>query len=129
MIHKLYELFGEIFENAQYIEWNVALIVSKSHNMTADSLFDKMQEMTMGQIVGYAKNVEFFDDGDISELKYILDKRNYLAHQFFKQNDIVKHSNNVKFLENKIRELQNILTRFQNYNSALSDFYRTNFRK
>ena len=129
MIHKLYELFGEIFENAQYIEWNVALIVSKSHNMTADSLFDKMQEMTMGQIVGYAKNVEFFDDGDISELKYILDKRNYLAHQFFKQNDIVKHSNNVKFLENKIRELQNILTRFQNYNNALSDFYRTNFRK
>lgn len=129
MIHKLYELFGEIFENAQYIEWNVALIVSKSHNMTADSLFDKMQEMTMGQIVGYAKNVEFFDDGDISELEYILDKRNYLAHQFFKQNDIVKHRNNWKFIENKIRELQNILTRFQNYNSALSDFYRTNFRK
>ena len=129
MIHKLYELFGEIFENAQYIEWNVALIVSKSHNMTADSLFDKMQEMTMGQIVGYAKNVEFFDDGDISELEYVLDKRNYLAHQFFKQNDIVKHRNNWKFIENKIRELQNILTRFQNYNSALSDFYRTNFRK
>ena len=129
MINKLYELFGEIFENAQYIEWNVALIVSKSHNMTAVDLFEKMQDMTMGQIVGYAKNVEFFGDGDISELEYILDKRNYLAHQFFKQNDIVKHSNNVKFLENKIRELQNILTRFQNYNSALSDFYRKNFRK
>lgn len=129
MINELYELFGEIFENAQYIEWNVALIVSKSHNMIAADLFEKMQDMTMGQIVGYAKNVEFFGDGDISELAYILDKRNYLAHQFFKQNDIVKHSNNVKFLENKIRELQNILTRFQNYNSALSDFYRTNFRK
>lgn len=129
MINELYELFGEIFENAQYIEWNVALIVSKSHNMIAADLFEKMQDMTMGQIVGYAKNVEFFGDGDISELAYILDKRNYLAHQFFKQNDIVKHSNNVKFLENKIRELQNILTRFQNYNSALLDFYRTNFRK
>ena len=127
MINELYELFGEIFENAQYIEWNVALIVSKSHNMTADSLFDKMQEMTMGQIVGYAKNVEFFDDSDISELEYILDKRNYLAHQFFKQNDIVKHRNNRKFIENKIRELQNILTRFQNYNDALSNFYRNNF--
>ncbi len=129
MINELYELFGEIFENAQYIEWNVALIVSKSHNMTAADLFEKMQDMTMGQIVSYAKNVEFFGDGDISELEYILDKRNYLAHQFFKQNDIVKHNNNVKFLENKIRELRNILTRFQNYNSALSDFYRENFRK
>lgn len=129
MINELYELFGKIFENAQYIEWNVALIVSKSHNMTAADLFEKMQDMTMGQIVSYAKNVEFFDDGDISELEYILGKRNYLAHQFFKQNDIVKHNNNVKFLENKIRELRNILTRFQNYNSALSDFYRENFRK
>lgn len=128
MISELYKLVGEIFENAQYIEWNVALIVSKSQNMNADDLFEKMQDMTMGQIVGYAKNVEFFGD-DISELKYILDKRNYLAHQFFKQNDIVKHSNNVKFLENKIRELRNILTRFQNYNDALSNFYRTNFRK
>lgn len=128
MINELYELFGKIFENAQYIEWNVALIVSKSHNMTAADLFEKMQDMTMGQIVSYAKNVEFFDDGDISELEYILDKRNYLAHQFFKQNDIVKHNNNVKFLENKIRELRNILTRFQNYNSELSDFYRENFR-
>lgn len=129
MINELYELFGEIFENAQYIEWNVALIVSKSHNMTAADLFEKMQDMTMGQIVSYAKNVEFFGDGDISELEYILDKRNYLAHQFFKQNDIVKHNNNVKFLENKIRELRNILTRFQNYNRALPDFYRENFRK
>lgn len=129
MINELYELFGEIFENAQYIEWNVALIISKSHNMTAADLFEKMQDMTMGQIVSYAKNVEFFGDGDISELEYILDKRNYLAHQFFKQNDIVKHNNNVKFLENKIRELRNILTRFQNYNSELSDFYRENFRK
>ena len=129
MINELYNLFGEIFENAQYIDWNVALIVSKSHNMTAADLFEKMQDMTMGQIVSYAKNVEFFGDSDISELEYILDKRNYLAHQFFKQNDIVKHNNNVKFLENKIRELRNILTRFQNYNSALSDFYRENFRK
>lgn len=128
MINKLYELFGEIFENAQYIEWNVALIVSKSHNMTAADLFNKMQDMTMGQIIGYARNVEFFSDNDIEELEYILDKRNYLAHQFFKQNDIVKHNSNEKFLDNKIRELRNILTRFQNYNNALSNFYRKNFR-
>lgn len=129
MINTIYNLFGEIFENAQYIEWNVALIVSKSQNLNADDLFERMQDMTMGQIVGYARNIEFFSDDDISELEYILDKRNYLAHQFFKQNDIVKHSSNAKFLENKIRELRNILTRFQNYNDALSNFYRTNFRK
>lgn len=25
MINKLYSLFGEIFENAQYIEWNILI--------------------------------------------------------------------------------------------------------
>lgn len=129
MINELYNLFGKIFENVQYIEWNVALIVSKSHNMTADDLFEKMQTMTMGQIIRYARNAKLFNDDDIIELEYILDKRNYLAHQFFKQNDIVKHNNNVDFLENKIRELRNILTRFQNYNDELSNFYRLNFKK
>lgn len=86
-----------------------------------------MQEMTMGQIIGYARNVKFFSDDDISELEYILEKRNYLAHQFFKQNDIVKHSDNEKFLVNKVGELNNILIRFQNYNKRLSVFYRNNF--
>lgn len=128
MINELYLLFGEIFENAQYIEWNLALIISKSQNIEATNLFEQMQDMTMGQVVGYARNVEFFSDNDIEELEYILDKRNYLAHQFFKQNDIVKHNSNEKFLDNKIRELRNILTRFQNYNNALSNFYRKNFR-
>ena len=123
----MYELFGEIFENAQYIEWNVALIVSNVYNTAAACLFEKMQEMTMGQIIGYARNVEFFSDDDISELEYILEKRNYLAHQFFKQNDIVKHSDNEKFLDNKVGELNNILIRFQNYNKRLSGFYRNNF--
>ena len=127
MKNYLYELFGEIFENAQYIEWNVALIVSKAYNTTAACLFEKMQEMTMGQIIGYARNVKFFSDDDISELEYILEKRNYLAHQFFKQNDIVKHSDNEKFLVNKVGELNNILIRFQNYNKRLSVLYRNNF--
>ena len=45
MINEIYKLFGEIFENAQYIEWNIALIVSKSHEMTAADLFEKMQDM------------------------------------------------------------------------------------
>lgn len=128
MINDLYNLIGEIFENAQYIEWNIALIVSKSQNINASNLFVKMQELTMGQIINYAKKVEFFEDDDLDELEYILEKRNYLAHQFFKQNDIIKHSRNEKFLDNKIRELSNILTRFKDYNNALSNFYETNFK-
>lgn len=127
MINELYNLFGEIFETAQYIEWNLALLICKSQNTNADNMFNDMQDMTMGQIIGHARKVDFFSDDDISELEYILEKRNYLAHQFFKQNDIVKHSDNEKFLDNKVGELNNILIRFQNYNKRLSVFYRNNF--
>lgn len=119
MIDELYSLFGQIFEVAQYIEWNIALIVSNSHNIDATNLFEKMQDMTMGQIKGYATKVDYFKDNDIDELEYILDKRNYLAHQFFKINDIVKHNDNKAFLKNKIRELSNILKRFQDFNKIL----------
>lgn len=127
MINELYNLFGEIFETAQYIEWNLALLICKSQNTNADNMFNDMQDMTMGQIIGHARKVDFFSDDDISELEYILEKRNYLAHQFFKQNDIVKHSDNEKFLVNKVGELNNILIHFQNYNKRLSVFYRNNF--
>lgn len=120
MINELYNLFGEIFETAQYIEWNLALLICKSQNTNADNMFNDMQDMTMGQVIGCAKNAKLFNESAICELEYILDKRNYLAHQFFKKNDIVKHNNNYTFLENKVRELQNILTRFQNFNSILS---------
>lgn len=51
-----------------------------------------MQDMTMGQIIGYAKDARLFNEDAICELEYILDKRNYLAHQFFKKNDIVKYN-------------------------------------
>ena len=127
MINELYNLFGEIFETAQYIEWNLALLICKSQNTNADNMFNDMQDMTMGQIIGYAKDARLFNEDAICELEYILDKRNYLAHQFFKQNDIVKHSDNEKFLGNKVGELNNILIRFQNYNKRLSVFYRNNF--
>lgn len=101
MINELYGLFGEIFEIAQYIEWNIALISSKSQFNKAKNIFEDMQEMTMGQIVNIAREVEYFENEDIEELEYILNKRNYLAHQFFKQNDIVKHKENYKFIDNK----------------------------
>ena len=125
MINNLYQLCGEIFEAAQYIEWNIALIVSHSRNSDAANMFEDMQNMTMGQIIGCAKKTEYFEDSDLKELEYILSKRNYLAHQFFKKNDIVKHNSNVPFLENKVGELQNILLRFQNFNNELSEFDKT----
>ncbi len=127
MVNELYGLFGKIFEVAQYIEWNIALISSKSQHNKAKNMFENMQEMTMGQIVNIARGVEYFENEDIEELEYILNKRNYLAHQFFKQNDIVKHKENSKFIDNKIRELNNILNRFEKFNNYMSRFYRNNF--
>ena len=121
----LYQLFGNIFETVQYIEWNIAVITCKYKNDNVEKLFDNMQNMTLGQIVKIAESINWFNDTDIEELKYILEKRNYLAHQFFKKNDIVKHSSNHAFINNKIGELENILNRFKCFNSVLVDFIKT----
>lgn len=123
MINQIYSLYGNIFENIQYIEWNIALIVCKTDKKNAADIFEEIQNMTMGQLINYAVESECFDDEDIEELKYILEKRNYLAHHFFKKNDIVKHKNNLSFLKNKIRELQNILNKVQQFNEILSEEY------
>ena len=124
MINELYCLIGEILENAQYIEWNLAVLICKSNRikttLNEEELFDSMQTSTMGQIIGDAEKINIFSDEDLTELKYILMKRNYLAHHFFKKNDIVKHQNNTGFLNNKICELRNILSRFQSFNQYLA---------
>lgn len=122
MTEQLYLLVGEILEIAQYIEWNIALLVKQSQkeNQDVDELFAQMQEMTMGQIIGIADKTGIFNENQLEQLRRILDKRNYLAHQFFKINDIVKHNDNSRFLQNKIRELNNILISFQNFNLWLS---------
>lgn len=122
MTEQLYLLVGEILEIAQYIEWNIALLVKQSQkdNQDVDELFAQMQEMTMGQIIGIADKTGIFNANQLEQLRHILDKRNYLAHQFFKINDIVKHNDNSRFLQNKIRELSNILISFQNFNLWLS---------
>lgn len=124
MINELYCLIGEILEVAQYIEWNLAVLICKSNRIKAatneDELFDSMQTSTMGQIIGEAEKIKIFSNEDIKELKYILMKRNYLAHQFFKKNDIVKHQDNAHFLNNKIGELKNILSEFQSFNQYLA---------
>ena len=124
MINELYCLVGEILENAQYIEWNLAVLICKSNRINTtlneEELFDSMQTSTMGQIIGYAEKIKIFTDEDLKELKYILIKRNYLAHHFFKKNDIVKHQNNTDFLHNNIGELRNILSSFQTFNQYLA---------
>ena len=68
MINELYNLFGEIFETAQYIEWNLALLICESQNTNADNMFNDMQDMTMGQIIGYAKDARLFNEDAICEL-------------------------------------------------------------
>ncbi len=124
MINELYCLVGEILENAQYIEWNLAVLICKSNRiktpLNEEELFDSMQTATMGQIIGDAEKSNILSAEDLNELKYILMKRNYLAHHFFKKNDIVKHQNNAGFLNNKIGELRNILSRFQDFNQYLA---------
>lgn len=126
MTNTIYHLVGELLENVQYIEWNLAVLIcdSQKDNKKIDNskLFSKMQAMTLGQIINLVKKVNIFEDDELDELEFILNKRNYLAHQFFKINDCVKNSDNKGFISNKNGELKNLLKRFSTFNQKVSDY-------
>lgn len=100
---------GEIIKVVQYIEWNLL-------NRLGINTF---AEMTLGQIVDMIRKSEILPDDKVNSLEKILGKRNHLIHQYFKRLDFEKHSDNLSFLDNQKKYLNNFLSQAQSFNSWL----------
>lgn len=119
---KIEELLGEICEQSEIIKE-----FSRHSNMTAEDyrqvvedsayLKEKMQSMTMGEvisIVGQSKSLSY-DEG--TELRKLLERRNYFAHEYFKltpfekfsETDIVDEFEALKEHLKKLKQMQNRL--------------------
>jgi hypothetical protein len=120
-MEEIYNLIGEILEIVQYIEWNIVVLACRECDEDSDELWGEMQTMTLGQVIKKAQQIEVFDEDNIEELEYILNKRNYLVHRYFKDQDFVKHKWNEPFLDNKRKELFNMLIRFKKFNDMLNE--------
>ena len=119
-MEKIYQLIGQIIENSQYIEWNLALILrcntilkefertnsiplSRFENVLqeADELADELSRMTLGEIIHRFKEIERLRGEDIEQLERALRTSNYLLHQYFKKHTLEKEHAHANFINHE----------------------------
>ena len=102
-MNRIYCAVGKMFELTQKIENNLGILCENSElikefgrhkQMTAADfaqaqedaayLKEKMRTMTFGALVGVLRDSESLSYDEITELKDLLEKRNYFAHEYFK---------------------------------------------
>ena len=137
-MEKIYQLIGQIIENSQYIQWNLALILrcntilkefertnsiplSRFENVLqeADELADELSRMTLGEIIHRVKEIERLRGEDIEQLERVLRTRNYLVHQYFKKHNIEEEKQDANFINNEVKYLETILQKMYEVNSVL----------
>lgn len=80
---------GNLCENSEIIKefGRHAKIAKSDYDMVLDDaayLKEKMRTMTFGAMIGVLRDSQSLSWDEISELKILLEKRNYFAHEYFK---------------------------------------------
>lgn len=138
-MNRIYNIIGQIIENSQYIEWNLALMLRcdtilkefeetntiplsrfESVMKEAENLAYELGHMTLGEIVRLVKETNQLSINEIEGLEKVLRTRNYLVHQYFKKHNIEEEKNNPIFIEKEINYLTNILNNMVQINSILA---------
>ncbi len=136
-MNRIYCAVGKIIELTQHIELSVLDICELSeivkefsrHNVMTLSDFaqakddaaylkKKMQTMTFGQLVVIINESRSLAYDEVKELKSLLEKRNYFAHEYFKYTDfgVVPDEN---FILEEFSALKEYLAELKKMNSRL----------
>lgn len=105
-MNRIYCAIGKIVEITQTIELELGDVLQNSeiikefgrHTKMSRADYDqvledseyikeKMRTMTFGAMIGVLKESKSLSFDEISELKTLLEKRNYFAHEYFKYTD------------------------------------------
>lgn len=83
---------GELCENSEIIkEFGRHRVMTKSdYDQILDDagyIKEKMRTMTFGAMIGVLYDSQSLSRDEIAELKTLLEKRNYFAHEYFKYTD------------------------------------------
>ena len=136
-MNRVYCAIGKIFELTQSIENDLGLLCENSEIIKefsrhvkmdkasyeqilddAGYIKEKMRTMTFGALIGVLKDSKSLSWDEITELKVLLEKRNYFAHEYFKYTNfenakesfIVEEFNALKEI---IQNLKKFLSRVQ----------------
>ncbi len=102
-MNRIYCAIGKIFELTQNIENELGVLCENSEiikefsrhvkmdkssyeQIVDDAAYikEKMRTMTFGALIGVLKDSKSLSWDEITELKVLLEKRNYFAHEYFK---------------------------------------------
>ena len=108
-MNRIYCAIGKIVELTQTIELELGDILKNSEiikefgrhakmsredydQVLEDSAYieEKMRTMTFGSMIGVLRDSKSLSYDEITELKTLLEKRNYFAHEYFKYTDFSK---------------------------------------
>lgn len=136
-MNRIYSAIGKIIEITQHIELSAIEICelseivkefSRHKVMTAadfnqakedaEYLKQKMMTMTFGQLVGIMYESKSLAYEEINELKALLEKRNYFAHEYFKYTDFGTVPNE-EFILEEFTALKEYLSKLKKMESRL----------
>ena len=140
---ELYTCIGEIIENAQYLEHNLALMIvyheilkpfDKRKSVPANE-FDKIEKKaweiqdelinaTLGQVLSKVRQVTMLTIADIKCLEKVLKQRNDIVHSYFKRHNFNKNGNNQQFINNRLNELDAITKEINRVNTATCEIIK-----
>ena len=86
---------GDILQNSEIIKEfgrHVKITREDYEQVLEDSEYikEKMRTMTFGAMIGVLRDSKSLSYDEITELKTLLEKRNYFAHEYFKYTDFSK---------------------------------------
>jgi len=135
---EIYNLVGKIIENAQYLEYNLIIMIKydkilkifkNQKVIQKDEYLKKVEEATefansikrktLGEIIYIINEMNTLSNDELKDLEKVLKTRNYLVHQYFKDLDLEQGLSNDKLLK-EVRYLNNILTRMHQLNTSVA---------
>ncbi len=138
-MNRIYQLVGQIIENAQYLEFNLllmlkydivlkafdkeqAITIERYHQLVIDAENKSMglKHKTMGEIIHNIREMNRLSDDEVNKLEKVLKTRNYLVHQYFKKHDFEHLYQNEEFLNKEIAYLKDTLSTMSHLNLSVA---------
>lgn len=124
-LNELYRLYGIAAHNCCCIEhWIVYLLLGPKWKETKElnpekvkEVYEKLTRLTLGSLLKEYKQHFTFTEQQLSLMEDVLEKRNYLAHNFF--GNYGKQMHNPKVLEKMTSELKDLIVVFQSVSRSL----------
>ena len=138
-MNRIYQLVGQIIEIAQYLEFNLLLMLKydiilkafdKSHAITiekyhqlvidAENKSMELKHKTMGEIIHNIREMNRLSEDEVNKLEKVLKTRNYLVHQYFKKHDFEHFYQDEEFLNKEINYLKDTLSTMSHLNLSVA---------